>query len=267
MDANGGLKECVARDGFAFLEGHVTRALIEQGRYGALVDWSRFAASWDDLRRDEYMADGVRDRLRRHAVFSIPLGETQPRLEPHQCHYQSREYNALNGGIERWYEPVEPEVAAGATVSSLLSFGAGFFRLLRPGASWPQRGRRDGPRRRVYTATGSIMRWRCLSSARMWRAARRASAPRTVGLWEASLWQNRSTRRSSMTPGCCTELRRSRLSIPSGPAAAMCSSRPSAPFRRGQGPGRGFFYLSAQHVLSYPAPGGTANLAFTGIAC
>ena len=26
--------------------------------------------------------------------------------EPHQPHYQSRDYNPLNGGIERWFEPI-----------------------------------------------------------------------------------------------------------------------------------------------------------------
>lgn len=126
----------MARDGFAFLEGAATRAWLERVRPGALADWERFAASWDDLRRDEYMADGGRDRLRRHSIFSIPAGELAARLEPRQPHYQDRVYNALHGGIERWYEPVAPEVAAGATLPALLSFGAGFFRRLRPGASW-----------------------------------------------------------------------------------------------------------------------------------
>ena len=126
------LNERVAREGFAFLEGEATRALLA----GELSDWARFAASWDDLRRDEYMADGGRDRLRRHAVFTIPADTLAARLEPRQPHYQERAYNALNGGVERWYEPVEPGVAAGATLSSLLAFGARFFRRIRPGAAW-----------------------------------------------------------------------------------------------------------------------------------
>ena len=122
----------MAREGFAFLEGGALRELA-----GArMSDWARFAASWDDLRRDEYMADGGRDRLRRHAVFTIPAGTAAALLEPRQPHYQDRAYNTLNGGIERWYEPVDPAVASGATLSTLLAFGAGFFRRMRPGASW-----------------------------------------------------------------------------------------------------------------------------------
>ncbi len=131
MNSIGGLKECVASEGFAFVEGAGLRPLL-----GPLGDWERFSASWDDLRRDEHMADGGRDRFRRHAVFQVPAGAVAARLEPRQPHYQSREYNALNGGVERWFEPVAPEVAAGESLRSVLSFGARFFRELRPGAAW-----------------------------------------------------------------------------------------------------------------------------------
>jgi hypothetical protein len=136
MNSLGGVKERVAREGFVFLPGSATRTLLERGRPGALSDWERFAASWDDLKRDEFMADGGRDRLRRHAVFSVPADGLEARLEPRQPHYQSREYNALNGGIERWYEPVEPGIASGPTLNAILAFGAEFFRSLRPGAAW-----------------------------------------------------------------------------------------------------------------------------------
>ena len=33
-------------------------------------------------------------------------GRTGSARKPHQPHYQSRDYNALNGGIARWFEPV-----------------------------------------------------------------------------------------------------------------------------------------------------------------
>jgi len=127
------LKERVSREGFAFLEGAAARELLGAG---ALSDWDAFAASWDDLKRDECMADGGRDRLRRYAVFTISSDSLAARVEPRQPHFQDRAYNALNGGIERWFEAVEPEVAEGASMSALLAFGARLFRLLRPGAAW-----------------------------------------------------------------------------------------------------------------------------------
>ncbi|MDE2143583.1 MAG: 2OG-Fe dioxygenase family protein [Elusimicrobia bacterium] len=111
------------------------RGWLTEGDPRGLADWERFADSWKDLRRDEYMADGGRDRLRRHAVLAAGPGGV-PRPEPRQPHYQSREYNALNGGIARWYEPVESDVVAGPTMSALLAFGGRLFGRLRPGGSW-----------------------------------------------------------------------------------------------------------------------------------
>lgn len=125
------LEETVRRDGFAFARAADMRGWLG----GAPDDWARFAASWNDLRRDEYMADGGRDRLRRHAVFSASPGGTA-RPEPRQPHYQSRDYNPLNGGVARWFEPISPEVSSGATMTSVLAFAGVLFGRLRPGASW-----------------------------------------------------------------------------------------------------------------------------------
>ena len=129
------LEAAVRLDGYAFARAADVRGWLTAGRPEALADWDAFAASWNDLRRDEYMADGGRDRLRRHAVLRWDAGGS-PVLEARQPHYQSRDYNALNGGVARWYEPVAPEIVAGPTVSSALAFAGGLFGRLRPGASW-----------------------------------------------------------------------------------------------------------------------------------
>src|SRR5262245_33938725 len=91
--------------GFEFVPAAQMRA-----RLGPLGDWARFAASWNDLPRDEYLPDGHRYRRRRHATLSARAGEASARVEKHQPHYQSLEYNSLVGGIERWFEPIEPEI-------------------------------------------------------------------------------------------------------------------------------------------------------------
>ena len=76
---------------------------------GKLVDpgnpeWTAFARSWDDLPRDTWMADGGTYRRRRYAAFEVVGGECT-RL-PHRPHYQERDHNPLNGGIERWFAPM-----------------------------------------------------------------------------------------------------------------------------------------------------------------
>ncbi len=57
----------VAEDGYAFVHAAEMRDLLT--RHGALSDWQAFAASWNHLELDRYMADGGRYRRRRYAVF------------------------------------------------------------------------------------------------------------------------------------------------------------------------------------------------------
>lgn len=67
-------------------------------------------SSWDDLPRDGYLRDGGRYRHRRHACYiHEPSGSLTP--VPHRAHWQPTDYNALHGGMERWFEPVTPAVA------------------------------------------------------------------------------------------------------------------------------------------------------------
>ncbi len=60
--------------------------------------------SWDDLPPDNYLRDGGRYRRRRHACFVVEGAAL--RRAPHRAHWQPLEYNALHGGLERWFEPM-----------------------------------------------------------------------------------------------------------------------------------------------------------------
>jgi hypothetical protein len=60
--------------------------------------------SWADLPPDEYLKDGGRYRRRRHASFVAEAGLLQ--AVPHRAHWQPVAYNALHGGMERWFEPM-----------------------------------------------------------------------------------------------------------------------------------------------------------------
>jgi hypothetical protein len=95
------LAASIARDGFACVLAEAIRKLLPAA---ALEDWQAFAGSWNDLGVDTYMADGGRYRRRRFAAFSVSAGAVT--RKPHQPHYQSRDYNTLNGGIERWFDPI-----------------------------------------------------------------------------------------------------------------------------------------------------------------
>ncbi|MGB7217779.1 MAG: 2OG-Fe dioxygenase family protein [Vicinamibacterales bacterium] len=123
------LLKLLTDDGYAFVRGAIMRPLL--GAPGSLPDWPAFAASWNDLELDQYLEDHARFRRRRHAVYTASADGRITR-EPHQPHYQSREYNALFGGIERWFAPVVPEMGAGASLLTILSFCRTLFGDLAP---------------------------------------------------------------------------------------------------------------------------------------
>jgi hypothetical protein len=95
-----------------------------------------FAASWDDLGLDTYMADGGRYRRRRFAAFAVS-SESVVRKAP-QPHYQSRDYNPLNGGIERRFGPVTEAIAVHPVTLGLLDIGRQAFDALTPAPDRPQ---------------------------------------------------------------------------------------------------------------------------------
>jgi hypothetical protein len=66
--------------------------------------------TWNDLPLDEYLRDGGRYRSRRHSCFVVD-GASVTQV-PHRAHWQPVEYNALHGGLERWFEPISPAVVS-----------------------------------------------------------------------------------------------------------------------------------------------------------
>jgi hypothetical protein len=126
------LAGAIAADGFAFQRRTEMRRTLD----GSLSDWASFAASWDDLGLDTYMADGGRYRKRRHAAFGVRADEPVHR-KPEQPHYQSRDYNPLNGGIERWFEPVTDAAAAHPALRAILQTCHRLFDELTPAATRP----------------------------------------------------------------------------------------------------------------------------------
>lgn len=120
--------------GFAFVAGNAMRPWLEADQ--ALAKWDVFAASWDVLGPDVYLASRGRQRQRRHAVFAASADGTI-RREPDQPHFQSLDDNPLQGGIERWFEPVLPAIGGSRELHAILAFGHAFFASLAgAGTAW-----------------------------------------------------------------------------------------------------------------------------------
>ena len=128
----GKLAGTIERDGFAFVQAPQMRMLLGDPE---LREWESFAASWNDLGVDAYMADGGRYRRRRFAALrATPLGILR---KPHQPHYQSQDYNPLNGGVERWFEPVTDAVAGHPALNAILRTSHELFDRMTPAAVRP----------------------------------------------------------------------------------------------------------------------------------
>lgn len=92
------------------------------------------ASSWHDLPPDAYLKDAGRYRRRRHSCFV----EEDGRLArvPHRAHWQPLEYNALHGGMQRWFEPVDDAVAVSEAWTRLILGLGNLFDQVRPAPRW-----------------------------------------------------------------------------------------------------------------------------------
>jgi hypothetical protein len=90
--------------------------------------------TWNDLPADAYLRDGGRYRRRRHSCFVVDGERMLP--VPHRAHWQPLEYNALHGGLERWFEPIVAPVVAAPVWSQLLRGLGGLCSEVRGTQPW-----------------------------------------------------------------------------------------------------------------------------------
>ncbi len=112
----------IQQQGFAFVPAGQMKDIMSSS---ALQGWEVFAESWNHLGEDRHMGDGGRYRRRLHAVFNVT--DQYITRKPHQPHYQSLNHNTLNGGIERWFEPVTDSIGTGVINNSLMALCRSIF--------------------------------------------------------------------------------------------------------------------------------------------
>ncbi len=122
----------LAQAGFAVLDAPSLAKLAAVSAQ-SLAAW---APLWDDLPPDDFLRDGGRYRRRRHGCFVVnpdPAGTLTP--VPHRAHWQPVEYNALHGGISRWFAPLPAALALAPDWAALLRALARRAAALRGGGS------------------------------------------------------------------------------------------------------------------------------------
>jgi hypothetical protein len=95
---------------------------------------ARWSALWHELPPDLHLKDGGRYRRRRHGCFVVQ-GEAVQAV-PHRAHWQPVEYNALHGGIERWFEPLPDGLSNDPAWARLLAGLGRVADALRGPARW-----------------------------------------------------------------------------------------------------------------------------------
>jgi hypothetical protein len=93
-----------------------------------------FEPGWNHLALDGYLRDGGSYRKRRHACFVVDDGVVVP--APHRAHWQSEDYNALHGGMRRWFEPIDPALTTSPAWGQLLLGVGASFSQVRDARPW-----------------------------------------------------------------------------------------------------------------------------------
>ncbi|MEZ5473481.1 MAG: 2OG-Fe dioxygenase family protein [Steroidobacteraceae bacterium] len=114
----------------------LSRSELESITGGSLEPLVTLQSTWARLPRDPYLRDGGRYRARRHSCFTLDVATGSLEQVPQRPHWQSTDYNALHGGMLRWFEPIEERVTgATAWLRVLVGLGA-VFTSLEPVAKW-----------------------------------------------------------------------------------------------------------------------------------
>lgn len=84
-------------------------------------DWAGFAANWEDLKLDAFMADAGTYRYRRYGQYEYIPATEELTLLPHEPYRQEKFFNKLNGGVDRVYEPLTEAFTADPVLNTLIT--------------------------------------------------------------------------------------------------------------------------------------------------
>ena len=128
--------QALLQDGLSLLQPAEFMATLGLPAADWQSQWPSLASSWDRLPPDTHLRDGGHYRHRRHACYVQTLASNTLQATPHRAHWQPTDYNALHGGFERWFEPVEPAVSQAALWTGLLLALGRLFAQVKPAPQW-----------------------------------------------------------------------------------------------------------------------------------
>ena len=124
------------RDAYLYIDSAAAIEMLSGIADTPVGDDPVFLDSWNRLEQDQYMADGGRYRKRRHATYAITGAGQRARQMPYQPHYQTVDYNPLNGGVARYFAPILDDLHHSVTLAALLEFGNRVFSQISANNQW-----------------------------------------------------------------------------------------------------------------------------------
>ena len=128
--------QSLRQDGLSLLQPHELTTTLRLDQPEWMAGWTHLATSWSRLEPDAHLKDGGHYRKRRHACFIQDMASGGLTQTAHRAHWQPVDYNALHGGFERWFDPVETDVAAAPAWTALLTNLGQLFAEVTPVARW-----------------------------------------------------------------------------------------------------------------------------------
>ena len=128
--------QALSQDGLSLLLPADLRSTLQLTDAAWLAGWRSLTDSWSHLPPDAHLKDGGHYRKRRHACFIQDTAADVLTQTAHRAHWQPTDYNALHGGFERWFDPVEPAVATASAWTALLSRLGQLFAQVQPVPHW-----------------------------------------------------------------------------------------------------------------------------------
>jgi hypothetical protein len=127
--------QALSQDGLSLLTpNELTTALKLPANW--VQNWSTLAHAWHNLPPDAHLKDGGSYRQRRHACFMQDVAASTLTQTQHRAHWQPTDYNALHGGFERWFDPVESDVAEAPAWTELISGFGKLFAQVQATGKW-----------------------------------------------------------------------------------------------------------------------------------
>ena len=109
------LSDTLLQRGFALLQNQDFYAFSNS----SVAKWEELKTEWNSLESDQYLKDGGTYRKRKHA--SVVVCDQEVKQVSYRPHFQPISYNALHGGMQRWFSECSVNFLTSAPLQNLLS--------------------------------------------------------------------------------------------------------------------------------------------------